>query len=207
MLAAHSNAAVATVFSGVPADLSLTHWDGICGFKNSRDAHNARVAEDDAALAAVGATPIRLPFLDCQYGDSSSISEISDVLQDTIMACGAKVIAIPLGLCHFDHGVVGNAGCIVMGRMPELAWFAYEDAVYRQMNKATEERIAYLESFRINVQRAEILMQSDMESIQSDRLKLVAVHHYGSQLRALESTAISYQDVFERERYWRLHMK
>jgi len=207
LLAAHQNAAVLTVFSAIPTGVALTEWDRLSGFKTSEDAQRARMAEDDAALAAVDVTPIRLPFFDHQYGHPASISEIREALLNTIVSHAADVIAIPLGLFHFDHDLVGNVGCSLMARFPELKWFAYEDAVYRQIRNATKERLAHLKSYRIITERAEILSQSHIESIHSKRLKQDAVDSYASQLRAFEAEFVNYQDVLEHECFWRLSMK
>src|SRR4051812_28581985 len=68
LLAGRPRSTVVTVFAGRPeTPRPLTPWDAAGGFSPDDDVMAARRQEDTSACAAVGATPVWLPFLDAQY--------------------------------------------------------------------------------------------------------------------------------------------
>ena len=64
---------VLTVFAGDPESSAPPGWwDGRVGFRTAGAAARARREEDRRACALVGATPVWLPFVDCQYTQDNS---------------------------------------------------------------------------------------------------------------------------------------
>ena len=71
LITAHPGSTVVTVLAGMPQDETLvTEWDMSCGFAGAGETMRARWAEDEAAVAALGASAIHLEFLDRQYGEA-----------------------------------------------------------------------------------------------------------------------------------------
>jgi LmbE family N-acetylglucosaminyl deacetylase len=206
LLAAHADATVATVFAGMrKLDLYpdfLTDWDRQCGFSSSREAMRARLAEDDGALKAVDAAPIRMPsFYDSQYGSPVPVEEIADELERLVVSGNFATILFPLGLFHSDHVLVSDASAIVAARQPERAWFLYEEALYRRMAGLVTQRLAALRAMGYSC-TCEVPPPPATHLGQCQALKLVAVRHYASQLRAFGPGG--YQDIFAAERFWRI---
>jgi LmbE family N-acetylglucosaminyl deacetylase len=126
---------VLTVFAGSPPSWAEhREWDhDWCGFAHGTDVVAARVREDDAALAILGAVGVRLAFLDEQYrepGASLSGADLGASIATSIEEVGGESILMPLGLGHNDHRLA-SAGCRdAAQRLPGLSWFAYQDLPY-----------------------------------------------------------------------------
>jgi LmbE family N-acetylglucosaminyl deacetylase len=126
---------VLTVFAGSPASWTEhREWDhDWCGFEHGVDVVAARIREDDAALAILGAVGVRLAFLDEQYrepGASMSEADLGASIAASVEEVGGESILMPLGLGHIDHRLT-SAGCRdAARRRPDLHWFAYQDLPY-----------------------------------------------------------------------------
>jgi LmbE family N-acetylglucosaminyl deacetylase len=109
---------------------------------------------------------------------------------------------VPLGLFHGDHRLTHEAAAQVARRHPELAWFAYEDAVYRRRGTLLAERLWELRARGVVLTPAG--SSAGAEEVSFD-LKRRAVEQYRSQLRALTAPGQpGYEDAFAPERYWQL---
>ena len=201
-LAAQRKTAVATVFAGPPPCGLLTDWDRRCGFDSSTDARRTRIAEDDVALATLGARPIRLPFLDAQYGRPAPRERIADALTRIAVAYRAAAVMVPLGLFHSDHVLTSNAGVEAMARLPYCTWFAYEDALYRRIDGAVDARLAQLHEMGVAVHPARAAQTPRDAAARCAALKRRAVRCYASQLPALAGHELD--DLSAPERFWRL---
>jgi LmbE family N-acetylglucosaminyl deacetylase len=200
LLARHPGAVVLTIFAGRPPVYgSLTRWDEAAGFGPGDDVVAARRAEDRAALATLGATPVWLEFLDSQYGRSPSATEVAAAVETGILAANADAVIVPLGLFHADHHLAHESALVVACRHPELVWLAYEDAIYRRVSGLIEDRIDRLRDAGFR------LVAADLRVHDVPDVKRRAVACYGSQLRALSAPGFpGCDDVFEPERFWNL---
>ncbi len=198
LLSHHAGSTVITVFAGrAPIYRSLTSWDAKAGFKNGQDVMAARRREDASALSLLKATPCWLEFVDSQYGGSSRVAAIVPELRKAIVAAGATRVLAPLGLFHADHERTSNAALALARELPELAWFLYEDAIYRATPGLVGKRIARL--------RSDGWRLTALRPVESARHKQKAVRAYKSQLKALSAPGHpGFADAFEPERYYRL---
>lgn len=193
---AASDAVVVTLFAGfAPAGGALTAWDRECGFTDGDDVVAARRAEDAAALARLGATPVWLDFRDDQYGDSSAIPEIAEALARVVEAYAPQAIYAPLGLFHADHRRASDAALALAGR--DACWIVYADAIYRRIPGAVGARAAQLarSGYALAPLRGG---RGDASPRKRD-----AIACYRSQLSAL-ATRPALGDVYAPERYWTL---
>src|SRR3954464_5598508 len=196
LIAAHPGAVVITAFAGVPPGDALTGWDRDCGFSGSRQAMFSRRREDAEALALLGATPCWLPFCDAQYAPSPEQSAVRAALARELERHAPDLVAFPLGLFHSDHQLVSRAAqeLVEAGRI----WLAYEDALYRRLPGAVEERLAELARSGLAAQRVAL-------SAETADVELWAVLCQASQLRGIATPGRpGKEDLAELERYWRL---
>ena len=142
LIAAHPGAVVITAFAGIPPGDELTGWDRDCGFAGARQAMFTRRREDAEALAVLRATPCWLDFCDVQYAPSPDYSDMRAALARELERHDADVVAFPLGLFHSDHQLVARAALELIDAA--RIWLAYEDALYRRVPNAVEERLAEL---------------------------------------------------------------
>jgi LmbE family N-acetylglucosaminyl deacetylase len=200
LLAARPGSVVVTVFAGAPPSYdAVTEWDALAGFRPGDDVMAARRAEDCRALAILDAHPIWLEFRDSQYRCSPSVPEIADALARAIEASDLRAVFIPLGLFHSDHHLAHAAALDVLRRRPDLAWFAYEEAMYRTIPHIVAERIAALRRAGIAARRAGEFPPCGHGA------KERAIACYASQLRALAAPKKpGYEDALEAEHYWSL---
>jgi len=202
LLAAHSDAAVCTVFAAPPEQDMQTDWDGKAGFAGAYEAIRARTIEDNNALSVLDAIPVRLPFRDAQYGDSPSIGKLAAALEEAIYGSTADTLLMPLGLFHDDHGRVFEACCEILPRMSHLEWFAYEEAIYRPIPGVVQQRLVDLAGRGIVATPASPAADHALDRERQVMLKREAVSAYESQLHAFGPHGCD--DVFAAERYWRL---
>jgi LmbE family N-acetylglucosaminyl deacetylase len=126
---------VLTVFAGSPSSWDVHRlWDNdICGFSEGTDVVAARLREDDAALARLGASAARLGFLDEQYREPAtapSVEEVGDQIAGAIQEVKASIALMPLGIGHNDHRLTA-AGCRRAAlHRPDVRWLAYLDLPY-----------------------------------------------------------------------------
>jgi LmbE family N-acetylglucosaminyl deacetylase len=103
---------VTTVFTGYPVDEAPSPWDVSTGFDSSREAMQARLAENTRALRPTRAQIMNLDLLDAQYRCwPLEATEIAEVL-DRLLASGIDILA-PLGFTHAflheDHELLREA--------------------------------------------------------------------------------------------------
>ena len=197
LIAAHPGAVVITAFAGVPPGDVLTGWDRDCGFGGSREAMFARRREDAEALALLRATPCWLDFCDAQYAASPGPEQVRAALARELEGHESDVVAFPLGLFHSDHKLVARAAVELIDA--QRIWLAYEDALYRRMPRAVDDRLIELTECGITIGKITALTPN------SAALKTRAVLCYASQLRGLGTPGRPGQeDLAEPERYWRL---
>jgi LmbE family N-acetylglucosaminyl deacetylase len=200
LLHAHPGAVVVTVFAGSPpAGSTPTEWDAAAGFVQGDDPVARRREEDRRALTLLDARPVWLPFRDRQYGRSAPPAAVAAVLETVVRAADATAVVLPLGLFHDDHACTHEAGLVVLGRLPALAWFAYEDAIYRRFpGDLPGRRLTRLA-------RAGFRPVPVRLAVGSEDTKRRAIACYRSQLRALATPGRpGHADAFAAERYWRI---
>ena len=186
VLAAHPGATVVTVYAGAPAEYPdpMTHWDTIAGFGPGDDVLAARREEDRAALAELDATPVWLDFVEHQYlerPDWVGADQTVDTLEAAVRAARPTAVLAPFGIANPDHTATHDAARIVRDRVPEPAWFCYEDMGYKHIPGLLAWRVSQL--FRAGIWPTPAAPTAD----HGDATKQRALVHYGSQLRALEA--------------------
>lgn len=201
LLASHPGTAVATVFAGAPPPRApLTEWDRACGFAPGDDVIGARRIEDREALALLEATPIWLDFSDRQYGASVASADLIEPLDRLFARTSPAAVFFPLGLFHSDHVLVHEAALALPDRRRGMPWFAYEDALYRRIPGALDERVAALEAAGRAPRRVHFLAAP----VAAAR-KRAAVACYRSQLAALATPGRpGHEDLHAPEGYWRI---
>jgi LmbE family N-acetylglucosaminyl deacetylase len=203
LLAACPGSVVVTAMAGRPPHYAeVTPWDALAGFGSGDDVVAARREEDRAALALLAAQPRWLDFLDSQYRDSPTIDALAAALEAAIRDTGLERVVLPLGLFHSDHHLTHAAAVAVLRRQPASSWWAYEDALYRQVPNLAAERLAALERAGISAVPTTAPPGDRRES------KRQAMQRYGSQLRALATPGKpGYEDALGPERYWYLTLR
>ena len=198
-LGAQPGALVVTVFAGdPPSGAPLTSWDRDCGFRASADVMPRRREEDRRAFAALGVRGEWLAFRDSQYGDSPATHEVASALDALIVRELPRQVCFPLGLFHSDHTLVSEAALSLVPLHPETAWCAYEDALYRSLDDAVEERVDTLR------RRGFVLRAGTRPSaLAAMRRKRTAIACYRSQLRGLHTPQrLGHRDALAPETYW-----
>lgn len=186
LMAAHPGTHVVTIFTGRPDTYPdpMERWDALCGFVPGDEVHAARRAEDAAALATLDAVPVWLPFVEHSHlppearvqGDA-----IADALEAAVRTCAPTAVFAPFGLANPDHDATHDAAMLVRERMPEPAWYLYEDMGYKHIPGMLAWRVARLFVNREWPTPAAVPVDLDPER------KRAAVACYPSQLRALEA--------------------
>ncbi|HVB96365.1 MAG TPA: PIG-L family deacetylase [Chloroflexota bacterium] len=200
LLASYPGSIVVTALAGRPSSYGkLTAWDAAAGFQAGDDVVAARRAEDQAALAALGARPVWLDFCDEQYGHSPTLEMLAGGLARAIRETKGRVVFAPLGLSHPDHKRTNAAVSTLIWSLPDLDWFAYEDAIYRCSSHALRARLKALSRVGIDAVRAGSSSNHGLAE------KRQAIQLYPSQIRALCAPGHpGYHDALKPERYWRL---
>jgi hypothetical protein len=88
---------------------------------------------------------------------------------------------MPFGLANPDHTATHDAARVVRERVPEPAWFCYQDMGYQHIPGLLAWRVAQL--FRADVWPTPVAPTLDHD----DTAKLAAFARYVSQVRALEA--------------------
>ncbi len=204
LLATHPGATVITVFTGGPAVAPdpPTHWDALAGFAAGDDVLGARKQEDTAALATVGATPVWLDHWEHQYLDRPhwvGAEAVVDSLEAAVRASRPTMVLMPFGLANPDHDVTHQATLAVRERMPEPAWFCYEDTGYKHIPGMLAWRVAQLFRRGLWPTPAAIPLDAGRDA------KAAAVACYRSQLLALEADwNLAPKLAASPEQFWRL---
>lgn len=199
LLSGLDDVAVVTVFAGEPPrGQPLTDWDRACGFGSGDDVVAARIGEDDKALAAVGARPVRLRFPDEQYRDTTAVPtarEVGEALLEAVRALDARVVVFPLGIGHGDHRLAAAGALAACEAAPELEWFAYLDLPYGYEEDVTDELLEQLSGVGPEA--------VSFPGVGERSVKAQAISCYASQLEALGEDRLAL--ALRPERYWRLH--
>jgi hypothetical protein len=100
---------VANVFAGIPPSGTRGTWEDILGVQDSAQRARARLAEDVAALARGGRTPINLALLDAEHRRGTrhvlGVKDIDRALAAELRS--ASRVYAPAGIGgHFDHLLV-----------------------------------------------------------------------------------------------------
>lgn len=200
LLATHPRSVVITALAGQPpAGHGLTAWDAVAGFAPGDDVVGRRHIEDSAALRALVARPVWLPFRDTQYGCSPTEETLASALERAILASDTSAVFLPLGLFHPDHVLVHEAGLRVLRRCTYLRWFGYEEPMYRRVPHVLDDRLRALAHADIAADPAGLSSEGGAQE------KRRAVSMYQSQVRALKAQwRHEYHDAFAPESYWRL---
>lgn len=193
-LLAGGDAAVVTVFAGIPNECAVTAWDRAGGFSSAREAVTCRRAEDRKALQVLGARAVWLCFLDAQYGEAGTADMIASQLTRVLDREAPQTVLLPLGLYHSDHKLAHEACLLVRQCVSGLRWIAYEDALYRRRQALLQRRLAGLLSEGVLATPLCISSRGDG--------KLDAMRCYASQLRALGSAASD--EITRPEGFWLL---
>jgi len=186
LMAAHPGTTVVTVFSGRPDTYPdpLGRWDALSGFTAGDEVHVARQAEDVAALATLGASPVWLGFVEHAYlprEDWLGGAAVADALEAALRAAEPTAVFAPFGLGNPDHDATHDAVMLVRDRFPEPAWFLYEDTGYKHIPGLLAWRVARLFVAGTWPTPAAVPVDPDPGR------KQAAVDCYPSQLRALEA--------------------
>ncbi len=194
-----NDALVVTVFAGnPPPGAPLTSWDRDCGFRTSGEVMPRRREEDRCAFARLGVRGAWLPFRDRQYGEPPSAREIAVALGAYVVRERPGQVCFPLGLFHSDHALVSEAALSLVALHPETAWYAYEDALYRSLEDAVEERVDAL-------RRRGFVVRAGTQTTAPASLKRkrAAMACYRSQLRGLRTPQrLGHRDALAPEAYW-----
>jgi len=209
LMAGHPGATVVTVYAGAPPGYPepMTHWDTTAGFRAGDDVLGTRRDEDTAALALVGASPRWLDFVEHQYLDRPDwvlADAVVDRLHAELVALAPTAVFAPFGIANPDHGEVHVAALQVRERMPEPAWFLYEDFGYKHIPGLLAWRVAQL--FRRRIWPTPVAIDhgpaETVETVES--AKRAAVACYRSQVLALEADWGFTPKLVAPEQYWRL---
>jgi LmbE family N-acetylglucosaminyl deacetylase len=186
LMAGHPGTTVVTVFAGRPAEYPrpMERWDALCGFVEGDEVHEARRAEDDAALAVLDATAWWLDFVEHSYLDRTDwvrAPSIVGTLEATLRSLSPTAVFVPFGLANPDHDATHEASMLVRDRFGEPHWFCYEDTGYKHIPGLLAWRIAKL--FRSGTWPTPAAVPIDVDH----ERKMRALACYPSQQRALEA--------------------
>ena len=186
LMAAHPGVTVVTVFAGRPAAYPkpMERWDALCGFVDGDEVHEARRAEDAAALAVLDATPVWLDNVEHSYlprADWLGPEDVVDGLEAALRTLAPTAVFAPFGLANPDHDATHGACLLARERIPEPAWFCYEDTGYKHIPGLLAWRVAKL--LRRGLWPTPAAVPIDLDHAR----KMKAVNCYPSQLRALEA--------------------
>jgi LmbE family N-acetylglucosaminyl deacetylase len=205
LMAAHPGVTVVTAFAGRPPEYPrpMQHWDTLCGFVEGDEVHEVRRAEDRAALGLFGATPVWLDHVEHSYlerADWVRPDAVVDGLEAAVRALDPTAVFAPFGLANPDHDCTHEACMVVRDRLPEPAWFCYEDTGYKHIPGMLAWRVARL--FRRGVWPTPAAVPIVVDHERKQR----AYHCYPSQVRALEAewNLAPKLDAPAPEQYWRL---
>ena len=205
LLGAHPGSTVITVCGGKPAKYPEppTEWDALGGFKAGDDVVEIRYGEERDAMAVLEAHPLWLSFVDWQYlskEERAKPDEIADALEAELRAIEPTAVFVPMGIANPDHELTQDGARLVMDRMLDLSWFAYEDNGYKHIPGMLAWRISKLFHSGLWPTPAVIPAPQDHER------KRRAMSCYKSQLGPLErehSLSLRLEAPVP-EQYWRL---
>jgi len=202
LLDAQPRSAVLTVFAGSPSDRAvLTDWDRLCGFHEGDDVVALRRAEDRAALAALGASPIWLSYAEpdqLPYAPER-VADVVGLLARAIEALSPRMVVLPLGIRHPHHLLVHDLAVAAVRAEPGPLVAVFQEMPYEAL---------YPDEARSRVDEARRLgtLGEPMDlGVGSRRAKLRAVSRYPTQLRGL-GRRTRRRVTLRPERYWRAQL-
>lgn len=120
---------IVTVYGGAPpAGASVSWWDSNCGFSSPQEAHRARLAEDAAACALLGARQVVLDHPDGPYAAPGAEPEQLDGYLAGL-APGTEIL-VPLGSNQPDHEAVRRRALAALAELGAPAPTVYADLPY-----------------------------------------------------------------------------
>ncbi len=181
---AHPGATVVTVFGGAPARYPdpPTEWDALGGFRAGDDVVTLRREEDRAAMAVLGTRPVWLDFVDYQYlepHERPAPDAVAVALGAVIDEVAPTAVFLPMGLANPDHVTTHDAGMLLAGQRPDVAWFCYEDSGYKHIPGMLAWRISKL--FRSGRWPTPMVVPVEIDNERKRR----AIECYASQLPPL----------------------
>jgi LmbE family N-acetylglucosaminyl deacetylase len=189
LLASHPASVVCTVLAGAPEVPQRKQWDVDSGF-----------ADSCAALALLAADPVRLPFLDSQYGAPRSMTRVAAALAGEVQQHPDFMLLVPLGLWHPDHIFVSSACCEMLRMLKRCECIFYEDALYRTLPGVARQRRELLASRGFSLAAPSSENPSQTAAPGAAAFKRRSARAYRSQLRAFADPYPN--DLAEPERYW-----
>lgn len=205
LVASYPGTVVATVMGGRPPAYpeEPTEWDALGGFVAGDDVVAVRRAEDEAAMAVLGADHRWLEFSDHQYlapANRPTAADVAPELVRLIDEIQPTAVFAPMGLANPDHVVVHEAALAARLERLQPAWFCYEDHGYKHLPGLLAHRVATLLRHRPWPTPAIIPHQPDEER------KRRAIWCYTSQIAPLEQDHALTARMEGRvpEQFWRL---
>jgi LmbE family N-acetylglucosaminyl deacetylase len=204
LLFAHPGSTVVTVCAGKPPAYPAepTEWDALGGFRAGDDVVALRREEDRAAMAVLGdAEPVWLEFVDWQYETPrATAEEVADALAPALSAARPTAVFVPMGIANPDHELTHDGARLVIDRMADVAWFAYEDHGYKHIPGMLAWRVSKL--FRSGLWPTPAVVPAPPDPERKRR----AMNCYKSQLGPLERDhALSTRlEAPVPEQHWRL---
>jgi LmbE family N-acetylglucosaminyl deacetylase len=205
LLSTYAGSSVVTVFGGWPPAYPSepTSWDAAGGFQAGDDVVAVRRLEDDAALALLDASAVRLGFADHQYlvpDERPTAEQVAPALEEALVGIAPTAVFLPMGLANPDHVVTHDAGLRVRDAHRDLAWFCYEDHGYKHLPGLLAWRVAKLLRSGLWATPAVVPIQPDMAR------KREAIACYRSQVAPLERDHVLSErlDANVPEQFWRL---
>jgi LmbE family N-acetylglucosaminyl deacetylase len=190
---------VLSVFAGdPPRDAELGEWDAACGFVAGDDVMAARRNEDREALRRLGATPI---WGDAQQQGYRTTEPTEDALvkmvTDAIREVRPTRVLLPLGFCHQDHTLVGEAARTALKDADVEGTFLYGDQPYTFRRPLMARRkLADLAAQGLRLERLEAPWR-----LRHSPASAIGV--YASQLQGLGLSP--YRAALLKQRYWQVH--
>jgi LmbE family N-acetylglucosaminyl deacetylase len=190
---------VITMFAGIPDDVgALPMWDRVTGATSSHQRVVDRLAEDDRALARLGATTERLPLLDNQYRTEEHDHRRAVELLRPLLASAHEVWAAAGIGRHVDHlaardaaieATPAGASVHLFAELPYALVYGWPSWVDPDAQHPLLEPGPWLEA---ELQSAglviEVLTRRPLRlSANAARVKQEAMAEYASQLPALDA--------------------
>jgi LmbE family N-acetylglucosaminyl deacetylase len=185
LMIAHPGTTVVTVFAGNPPayPANMRYWDVQGGFRPGDDVMAVRRDEDRAALAVLDARAHHLDFVEHTYNEGDrpvGPDVLAAPLEAAIREHEPTAVLAPFGLANPDHDVTHTAAMRVRERLPDVAWFCYEDCGYKHIPGMLAWRVSRLFT-------RDVWPTPACPRVSSDRArKQMAVDCYPTQLLALE---------------------
>jgi LmbE family N-acetylglucosaminyl deacetylase len=206
LLAAHPGSVVVTAYAGAPDRYPdpMTAWDTGAGFLAGDDVLALRRREDVAALSVLRAEPRWLDFVEHQYLDRPDwvlADAITDRLHTEVSALRPTAVFAPFGIANPDHAETHVAAMQVRERLPDTAWFLYEDFGYKHIPGLLAWRVSQL--FRRRVWPTPVALDVG-DPTAADTAKRNALACYRSQVRVLEADWQLAPKLVAPEQCWRL---